>query len=169
MTPLYLLDLIAEATEKWLDNAVWETKTEIEWVFWLGYSLWDDWKVYYEFNPEYHKPNKVVVWFEENVISDKETFKSLWWWYAKDKNYVFHKWLVLKWITSEWFEYLTTSDHSLYDGYWVFWDWINAKVIVNWEILEGVNLWEFWYSEKLMCWTDWNIAVRRNFVVNKVS
>lgn len=146
----------------WLQ--VEDIKTNVEWVFWLGYSLDENWNVYYEFNPEYHSPTKIVV---ENA--DKDTFKVLGWWYAVDKNYVFHKWSLLKWVSSEWFEYLSTDEYSLYNWFWAFWDFVNSKVIVNWEILEWVDLWNFWYSQKLMCWTDWNTALRRNYVVNKLS
>lgn len=161
-----LLESISYSTELWVDInwTVSEIKTEVEWVFWLWYELWNDWYVYYKFSPEYHTPSKIVI---DNA--DKNTFKILWWWYAKDKNYVYHNWKVLTWISSNWFKYLSIEWGTMHNAYWIFWDFVNSKVIVNWNILEWANLWNFWYCSKLLCWTDWDIAVKRNYVVTKLT
>lgn len=137
---------------------------------------------------------KFQIWINWNshwlMLADKDTFRVLWWWYAVDKKFAFFKWKILKfkrcvWVDDTWkniytyvslnpetFESITLDESNwwnLYNSFWIFWDLINNKVIVNWEVLEWINLDELWYSEDLRCWTDWKTAIRTNYVVNKLT
>lgn len=170
MTAIDLLDAVAEAVEWWLESSVvdlvWDTKDRTEWIFCIGYNLWDDWWVYYDYSIEYHNPKRTFI-----TNADKDTFKVLWGWYAKDKNFVYFKWVEIGWVDSEAFEYLSLPDElkTIHNGSWCFWDWKNDKVIINGSIVAWVSLREFGYNQELWLWTDWNIAIRSNYVINSLS
>lgn len=147
------------------DMTVSAIRDKVEWVFGLWYEQWEDWIIDYNFNIEYHNPKIVNI-----KNADKDTFKVLWGWYAKDRYAVYFKWFEIKWINPESFEYLSLPDElaSMHNGSWCFWDWENDILIVNGSIVEWVSLKDFGYSQELWLWTDWSIAIRPNDVVNNL-